>query len=88
MQVFRYVQALDGPLGPILAPLGPIWPQNDLQKPRKKQGFKVIANAGFRYFEAIDGHLGPILAPLGPIWSQKWVPKWVPKCLQIDPKIT
>ena len=28
---FRYVQALDGRLGPILAPLGPIWSQNDLQ---------------------------------------------------------
>ena len=28
---FRYVQAFDGPLGPVLAPLGPIWSQNDLQ---------------------------------------------------------
>ena len=28
---FRHIQALDGPLGPILAPLGPIWSQNDLQ---------------------------------------------------------
>ena len=28
---FRYFEALDGPLGPILAPLGPIWSQNDLQ---------------------------------------------------------
>ena len=28
---FRYVQALDVPLGPIVAPLGPIWSQNELQ---------------------------------------------------------
>jgi hypothetical protein len=28
---FRYFGALDGPLGLILAPLGPIWSQNDLQ---------------------------------------------------------
>ena len=28
---FRYFEALDGPLGPILAPLGPIWSQNASQ---------------------------------------------------------
>ena len=28
---FRYFEALHGPLGPILAPLGPIWSQNELQ---------------------------------------------------------
>ena len=28
---FRYFGALDGPLGPILAPLGPIWSQNGSQ---------------------------------------------------------
>ena len=28
---FRYFGALDGPLGPILAPLGPIWSQNSSQ---------------------------------------------------------
>ncbi len=28
---FQHVRAFDGPLGPILAPLGPIWSQNDLQ---------------------------------------------------------
>ena len=29
---FRYFEALDGPLGPILAPLEPIWSQNYPQK--------------------------------------------------------
>jgi hypothetical protein len=28
---FRYFEALDGPLGPISAPLGPIWSQNASQ---------------------------------------------------------
>ena len=28
---FRYFEALDGPLGFILAPLGPIWSQNESQ---------------------------------------------------------
>ena len=29
---FRYFEALDSPLGPILAPLGPIWSQDGHQK--------------------------------------------------------
>ena len=29
---FRYFGALDGLLGPILAPLGPVWSQNGSQK--------------------------------------------------------
>ena len=28
---FRYFEVFDGPLGLILAPLGPIWSQNDSQ---------------------------------------------------------
>jgi hypothetical protein len=32
MLVFGYFEALDGPLGPISAPLGPIWSQNASQQ--------------------------------------------------------
>ena len=44
---FRYFGALDGPLGPILAPLGPIWSQNNSQN-GSPDGSKSSQDGPFR----------------------------------------
>ena len=42
--VLRYFGALDGPLGPILAPLGLIWSQNEPPKLPQKLSEKISKN--------------------------------------------
>ena len=39
---FRYFEALDGPLGRILAPLGPIWSQNSPPERMAPKVFQVL----------------------------------------------
>ena len=56
---FRYFEALDGPPGPILAPLGPIWSQN---------GSKMEA---FRLQKRIFGDLGGTWAHFGCFYHEK-----------------
>ena len=66
---FRYFEVLGGPLGPILAPLGPIWSQKGFQN-RSLDGSKM-------------GHLGchqPRANPAGALLEalvSKIAPRWV-----------